>query len=100
MGGDDFHIEFEIFGESFFFILFNYFLFFKCYYSSVNLKRQSEHSGLCPDTSSLVSVCFTLKLNFYILSLNRVERSLKVFFVKGLTENKVYPGQSIRFFVD
>ena len=23
----------------------------------MNLKRQSEHSGLCPDTSSLVCIC-------------------------------------------
>ena len=30
--------------------------FFKSYYCSINLKRQSEHSGLCPDTSSLVSI--------------------------------------------
>ena len=29
-------------------------LIFKCYYCSINLKRQSEHSGLHPDTSSLV----------------------------------------------
>ena len=28
-----------------------------CYYCSINFKRQSEHSGLRPDTSSLVSFC-------------------------------------------
>ena len=30
------------------------FNFFKCYYCSINLRRQSEHSGICPDTISLV----------------------------------------------
>ena len=35
-----------------------------CYYCSINVKRQSELSGLCPDTSSLVSVCFSLFPNF------------------------------------
>ena len=29
-------------------------LIFPCYYCSINLKRQSQHSGLRPDTSSLV----------------------------------------------
>ena len=39
--------------NSFYFISFN----FLCYYCcSINLKRQSEHSGLRPDTSSLVVV--------------------------------------------
>ena len=35
------------------FILF-YYIFFIGYYCSLNIKRQSEHSGLCPDTSTLV----------------------------------------------
>ena len=30
--------------------------FFVCYNCSINLKRQSEHSGLCLDTSSLVTI--------------------------------------------
>ena len=38
------------------FILFH--LIFSCYYCSINLKRQSEHSGLRPDTSSFV--CFEI----------------------------------------
>ena len=41
---------------SFYFITIN----FSCYYCSIDLKRQSEHSGLRPDTSNLVrlKVCF------------------------------------------
>ena len=31
---------------------------FSCYYCSINLKRQWEHSGFCPDTSSLVPYAF------------------------------------------
>ena len=27
-----------------------------CYYCSINIKRRSEHSGLRPDTSSLVCI--------------------------------------------
>ena len=29
---------------------------FSCYYCSIELKRRSEPSGLCPDTSSFVSI--------------------------------------------
>ena len=36
---------------SIYFITFNFFIGYNC---SINIKRQSEHSGLCPDTSSLV----------------------------------------------
>ena len=35
----------------FYFITFNSYI---GYYCSINIKRRSEHSGLCPDTSSLV----------------------------------------------
>ena len=51
-GGDDFVKKIQIleFFFSFYFIT----LTFLCYYCSINLKRQSEHSGLRPDTSSLV----------------------------------------------
>ena len=35
-------------------------LIFQCYYCSRNRERQSEHSGLCPVTSSLV--CFNFNL--------------------------------------
>ena len=34
--------------------------FFVCYNCSINLKRQSEHSGLCLDTSSLFSTFVTI----------------------------------------
>ena len=27
-----------------------FYIFFSCYYCSIDLKRQSEHSGLLPDT--------------------------------------------------
>ena len=37
--------------SSFYFISFIFFMYYCC---SINLKRQSEHSGLRPDTSSLV----------------------------------------------
>ena len=60
--GDDFHKKFQ-FLEKKIFILFLH-LIFKCYYCSINLKRQSEHSGLCPDTSSLVLFHF----NFYVIT--------------------------------
>ena len=36
-------------------ISFKLHLFFSYYYFSIDLKRQSEHTGLRPDTSSLVS---------------------------------------------
>ena len=53
---------------SFYFILF-YFLCCLCYYCSINVKKQSEFSGLRPDTSSLVLFvhnCIKLKLiNFF-----------------------------------
>ena len=42
---------------SFYFITFNFF----CYYCSIKLKRQSEHSGLCPDTSRAVLFIFRIK---------------------------------------
>ena len=54
MWGDDFHKKFQIL-EKIFFILFYFIYFFLCYdCCSINLKRQSEHSGLHSDTSSLV----------------------------------------------
>ena len=42
--------------ENFFFhfILLN--LIFLGYYCSINLKKPSEHSGLCPDTSSFIEI--------------------------------------------
>ena len=45
----------EILEEKKFSFCFISIIFFKCYDCSINLKRQSEHSGLRPDTSSLVS---------------------------------------------
>ena len=44
-------------------ILFYYISFFLCYYYSINLKRQSEHSGLRLDTSSLILFCRELEIN-------------------------------------
>ena len=38
------------------FIFFILYLIFLCYYCSIKFKRQSEHSGLRPDTSSLVTI--------------------------------------------
>ena len=53
MWGDDFHKKFQILEKIF--ILFH--LIFLCFYCcSINVKRQSEHSGLRPDTSSLVGL--------------------------------------------
>ena len=52
--GDDFHKKFQILEKKIHFILFHL-LFFMYYCCSINLKRQWEHSGLRPDTSSLVS---------------------------------------------
>ena len=51
-GGMFFIKKFQILEKkfSFYFITFSFF----CYYCTINLKRQSEHSGLRPDTSSLV----------------------------------------------
>ena len=63
MWGDNFHKKIQILEKkfSFFFISFN----FLCYYCcSINLKRQSEPSGLRPDTSSLVIIYFGLFMSF------------------------------------
>ena len=40
---------------------------FSCYYCSIDLKRQSEHSGLRPDTSSLVQLYVSLATKRVIL---------------------------------
>ena len=55
MWGDDFHKKLQILEKkiSFNFIAFNFFI---GYYCSINIKRQSEHSGLRLDTSSLVII--------------------------------------------
>ena len=52
MWGDDFHKKFQIL--DFFFLHFNHIL--------LNIKRQSEHSGLRPDTSSLVCICILIAI--------------------------------------
>ena len=53
--GDDFYLKFsnlkKKFVFSFCFVTFNFLML----YCSINLKRQSEHSGLRPDTSDLVN---------------------------------------------
>ena len=64
--GDDFikkNSNFRIF-FSFHFVL----LTFSCYYYSINLKRQSEHSGLRPDMSSLVSIYSRFKIQCKLFS--------------------------------
>ena len=48
------------------YVLFDW--FFKYYYCSINLKRQSEPSGLRPDTSSLVHIHNRSDLNWSQLS--------------------------------
>ena len=40
----------------FFFSLYFLYLLFSCYFCSRDLKRQSEQSGLCPDTSKSSSI--------------------------------------------
>ena len=37
-----------------------------CYFCSIDLKRQSEHSGLRPDTSSLVVPILDTKVTKYL----------------------------------
>ena len=69
--GDDFIIKIQILEEknSFYFITFN---FFKSFYYSINLKRQSGHSGFRPDTSSLVTIDLqTFTDQFYSKCLTR-----------------------------
>ena len=41
---------------------------FPCYYCSIDLKRHSEHSVLCHDTSSLVVPTFDKKVTEYLCS--------------------------------
>ena len=76
---------------SFYFISFN----FLCYYCcSINLKRQSEHSGLRPDSSSLVIIYdneqsedTSLGHVAFEVSVNGVKELAKVWFLvfcKGL----------------
>ena len=62
--------KFSNFRNFFFhFILFHLiFLCCLCYYCSINAKRQSELSGLRPDTSSLVVPTFDTKVTEYLCS--------------------------------
>ena len=64
-GGDDFHKKFQILEKKIHFILLD--LIFLCYYCSINLKRQLEHSRLRPDTSSLVSLIHSYLFNFLMI---------------------------------
>ena len=41
---------------------------FPCYYCSIDFKRQSEHSGFCPDTSILVYFGMRLGKTHMLLS--------------------------------
>ena len=70
-------IEKFFFGKKFF-ILFDFissFLCCLCYYCSIYVKRQSELSGLRPDTSSLVTFCGFHKLFWFPQTLLRVPQS-------------------------
>ena len=61
--GDNFHKKFQILEEKkFHYILFHLILI--RYNCSINLKRQSEHSRLRPDTSNLVIFLFESFVNF------------------------------------
>ena len=62
--------------KSFHFILLPL-IFFIGYYCSKNIKRQSEHPGLRPDTSSLVKMYMKFLLNF--LSLHLIEHGSSLF---------------------
>ena len=55
--GDRFYKKSQIKKKSFFLLH----LVFSCYYYFIDFKRQSEHSGLSPDTSNLVNIAHVLK---------------------------------------
>ena len=59
MWGNDFHKKTSISLFIFFqFILLH--LIFLSYYCPIDLKRQSQHSGLCPDMSSFAYINYSL----------------------------------------
>ena len=66
MCGDDSPKKIQILEKKLFHFFFH--LFFDCYYCPINLKRQSEHSGLGPNTSSLVVPTFDTKVTEYLCS--------------------------------
>ena len=82
-GGMIFIEKFSNFRKTFHFVLFH--LIFPCYYCSINVKRQSELSGLSPDTSSLVQ--FELK-HLYFLNENENRQKL---LVKNSNQAKINP---------
>ena len=57
-------------------------LVFSCYYCFIDFKRQSEHSGLSPDTSNLVTSAHFLKykvsknLKSGCIALEKIKNSL------------------------
>ena len=55
------------FGKKNFHFILLHFIFIG-YYCSLNIKKQSEHSGLRPDTSSLVFPTFDMKVTEYLCS--------------------------------
>ena len=55
------------FGKKKFHFILLHFIFIG-YYCSLNIKKQSEHSGLRPDTSSLVFPTFDTKVTEYLCS--------------------------------
>ena len=69
VGGSFLSKKFQILEKRFSFVLFRLiFLCCLCYYCTINVKRQSKLSGLCPDTSSLVVLTFDTKLTEYLCS--------------------------------
>ena len=59
-------------------------LIVSCYYCFIDLKRQSEHSGLRPDTSSLVQFqLFSANLDFFIVNTLRYFSILAKLFQNG-----------------
>ena len=67
MWEDDFHKSFQVL-EKLFFSFFHFTFIFFCFHCSINLKRQSELSGLGPDTNSLVDPIFVTNVTEYLCS--------------------------------
>ena len=65
-GGVNFTKNLKFEQKNFIFYLLH--LIFSCYYCSIDLKRQSEHSGTRPDTSSFVVPTFDTKVTEYFFS--------------------------------
>ena len=60
VGEDNFHKKSQIRKKNSIYLIF-FTLRFSRYHCFIDHIRQSEHSGLCPDTSSLVQFCYYIK---------------------------------------